>query len=157
MNLKDDCLFVPKNFHGNGGASLELRQTLHVLIDVIDRLAAEITKDRYSDLEKALAIEQYFSDAGYVYDLAYQKAEGENIVDFLTVSHTGVCYEYATAMTLLCRSAGLPTRYVQGFNLGERYEKGLSIQNSRGNQNIKATLIFNCEQLPFLFVYQRSA
>ena len=102
--------------------------------DVIDRLAAEITKDRYSDLEKALSIEQYFSDAGYVYDLAYQKAEGENIVDFLTVSHTGVCYEYATAMTLLCRSAGLPTRYVQGFNLGERYEKGLSIQNSRGNQ-----------------------
>lgn len=89
--------------------------------EVIDELAAKLTEGKTSDFEKALAIERYFTNEGYVYDLSFRKADGDNIDDFLTTSHTGVCYEYATAMTLLCRSAGLPTRFVQGYNMGEQY------------------------------------
>ncbi len=86
---------------------------------VVDALAAELTQGLSSDLEKALAIERYFEDAGYVYDLSYQKGKGDNVDDFLQTSHTGVCYEYATAMVLLCRSAGLPARYTQGYSASD--------------------------------------
>ena len=89
--------------------------------DVIDTLAADLTKDLTSDFDKALAIQDYFENAGFVYDLSYRKAAGDNIDTFLKSSHTGVCYEYATAMTLMCRSLGLPTRYVQGYSLSEPY------------------------------------
>ena len=90
--------------------------------DVIDTLAAEITQGLDNDLDKALAIERYFTDHGYIYDQSFRKETGDNIDTFLTESHTGVCYEYATAMTLLCRSAGIPTRFVEGYNMGERYD-----------------------------------
>ncbi len=92
--------------------------------DVIDDLAAQLTDGLHSDLEKALAIERYFTEAGYLYDAGYDKPAGENVDDFLSTTHRGVCYEYATAMTLLCRSAGLPARYVQGFLVSEEGSVG---------------------------------
>lgn len=87
----------------------------------IDALAAEITEGLTSDYEKAKAIERYFAETGFVYDLNYQKETGENAEDFLFVSRRGVCYEFATAMVLLCRSAGLPARYTQGYSMTEPY------------------------------------
>ncbi len=104
--------------------------------EIIDDLAAQLTEGLNSDFEKALAIERYFVEAEYVYDDAYQKEEGENIGDFLTTSHRGVCYEYATAMVLLCRSAGLPARYVQGYNMSEQYDSNTT---SRFNPNGRKT------------------
>ncbi len=88
----------------------------------VDQLAKQITEGLTSDIDKARAIEAYFTDAAYIYDSSYQKADNENIDDFLNTTHRGVCYEYATAMTLLCRSAGLPTRFVQGYNMSELYD-----------------------------------
>ncbi len=87
--------------------------------EVVDTLAAEITAGLTSDYEKAKAIEVYFTENDFVYDLTYQKAKGDNIDQFLTESKTGVCYEFATAMVLLCRSAGLPARYAQGYSMSE--------------------------------------
>ena len=89
--------------------------------EVVDTLAAEITAGKTSDYEKAKAIEVYFTENDFVYDMKYQKGKDDNIDDFLTESKTGVCYEYATAMVLLCRSAGLPARYAQGYSLSEQY------------------------------------
>lgn len=101
-------------------AYLEACEAQDFQSDVVDALAAEITAGLDSDYEKARAIERYFTEMGFVYDLEYQKAEGENVEHFLTESKRGVCYEYATAMVLLCRSAGLPARYMQGYNMTER-------------------------------------
>lgn len=94
--------------------------------DAVDALAQELTEGLDSDYEKARAIERYFWDAGFVYDLSYQKADGENVEDFLLTSKRGVCYEFATAMVLLCRSAGLPARYVQGYSMSETYDGEVS-------------------------------
>lgn len=102
---------------------------------VIEDLAAEITEGLDNDLDKALAVEQYFLDHDYVYDLSYRKAQDDNIDNFLTESHTGVCYEYATAMTLLCRSAGIPTRFVEGYNMGERYDGTFSGNGTTNRTN----------------------
>jgi hypothetical protein len=94
--------------------------------ETIDALAEEITEGLTSDFDKAKAIEQYFTREGFVYDMSYQKGSDENAADFLTESRRGVCYEFATAMVLLCRSAGLPTRYVQGYSLSEPYQNRVS-------------------------------
>ena len=105
--------------------------------DIIDDLAADITDGLHSDLEKALAIEQYFADQGYLYDLSYRKQAGDNIDTFLSSSHVGVCYEYATAMVLLCRRAGLPARLATGFNLCEPYDT----QISANKQTVKTNYV----------------
>lgn len=83
-------------------------------------LAQKITAGMDSEYEKAVALEYYFINNDYKYDLDYQKAVGENAEDFLFKTKTGVCYEYATAMTLLARAAGIPARYCEGFNMQTR-------------------------------------
>ncbi|MCD7787645.1 MAG: transglutaminase-like domain-containing protein [Firmicutes bacterium] len=37
------------------------------------------------------------------------------ILDFLTVSKTGYCVQYASAVTMMLRSIGIPARYCEGF------------------------------------------
>lgn len=89
----------------------------------IRELAAEITDGLTSDYDKAKALEWYFINNGYVYDLDYRKEKGDNAEDFLFDSKTGVCYEYATAMTLLSRAAGIPARYCEGYNMQTELEQ----------------------------------
>ena len=90
----------------------------------IKELADEITKDKLSDYDKAKALEMYFFNNDYIYDLSYVKSEGENAENFLFVTHRGVCYEYATAMVMLARAAGIPARYCEGYNMQSKQNSG---------------------------------
>ncbi len=68
------------------------------------------------DYYNALAIEQYLMKT-YTYnpDMPATPA-GEDFVDFfLHEQGEGHCVYFASAMTVLCRAAGLPARYVEGF------------------------------------------
>jgi len=85
-------------------------------------LALQITDGLVSDYDKARAIEAYFRDNGYVYDLEYRKSNGDNAEDFIFTAKRGVCYEYATAMVLLARASGIPARYCEGYNMSQMYE-----------------------------------
>lgn len=85
-------------------------------------LAMEITGELKSDYDKAKAIELYFLQNGFVYDLDYVKSRGENAESFLFNTKRGVCFEYATAMVLLARAAGIPARYCEGYLMSEPYE-----------------------------------
>ncbi|HQD28482.1 transglutaminase-like domain-containing protein [Acetivibrio saccincola] len=80
-------------------------------------LAEKIVAGKTSDYEKALAIEQFFHNSGYVYDLAPPKNPNtRDYVDFFIFeSKRGICVHYATAMVILARAAGLPARYVEGY------------------------------------------
>jgi len=66
--------------------------------------------------EKALAIQNYLSRY-YRYTLT-PEAEPDN-VDFVSYfllrGKEGYCTYFASAMTVMCRMAGLPARYVEGF------------------------------------------
>ncbi len=90
----------------------------------IKQLADEITSDLSTDIEKAKALESYFRLNNYVYDDSYSKANGDNAEDFIFDAKRGVCYEYATAMVLLARAAGIPARYAEGYNMYETYPNG---------------------------------
>lgn len=85
-------------------------------------LAEEITEGCTNDLQRADAIADYF-DQGFTYDLEFQKPEGGNIETFLFETKTGVCYDFASAMTLLCRAAGIPARYCEGYSTGQAAEE----------------------------------
>lgn len=96
----------------------------------IKALADSITEGCDTEYEKALALERYFYDHDYNYDLSYKKKVGENAEDFLFETKTGVCYEYATSMVLLARAAGIPARYCEGYNMTKQ---GTSRINERAN------------------------
>lgn len=86
--------------------------------DELQELAEEITADCMTDLEKAFAIERWFGEQGFVYDLEFVPERYEADY-FVFESRTGICSDYATAMTLLARAAGLPARYTEGFALDD--------------------------------------
>jgi len=85
----------------------------------IRELAEELTDGVESDYEKAKILESYFYDNDNTYDLGYVKKSSDNAETFIFESKTGVCYEYATAMVLLARAAGIPARYCEGYNMNQ--------------------------------------
>lgn len=87
--------------------------------DRIRRLAQEITQGCETDYEKAAALESYFTQQGFIYDLTYIP-DDESIEYFLFDSKRGICADFATAMTLMARSVGLTARYCEGFIAFER-------------------------------------
>ena len=85
-------------------------------------LAQQITQGCETEYDKAKEIEWYFITNSFKYDLDYQKAQGENVNDFLFDTKTGVCVEYATAMVMLARAAGIPARYCEGYLMNQVIE-----------------------------------
>lgn len=84
----------------------------------ITELANEITAGLGNDYEKAVAIERWFGEAGFVYDLDFAPDE-PTAEYFLFESNRGICTDFASASTLLLRAAGLPARYTEGFVMPE--------------------------------------
>ncbi|OHE58268.1 MAG: hypothetical protein A2Z47_14060 [Thermodesulfovibrio sp. RBG_19FT_COMBO_42_12] len=99
-----------------------LRDKIKAFTDKV--LRSEGTKPM-SDLRKASMIERYLKK-NYRYSLNV-KPPDDNInpvLYFLFESKAGYCEHYATAMTMMLRSAGIPSRVVTGFFGGELNEYG---------------------------------
>lgn len=99
-----------------------LRDKIKAFTDNV--LRSESTKPM-SDLQKASTIERYLKK-NYRYSLNV-KPPDDNInpvLYFLFESKAGYCEHYATAMTMMLRSAGIPSRVVTGFSGGELNEYG---------------------------------
>lgn len=104
-------------------------------------LAHEITEGCKSDYEKYCAIEQWFGENGFVYDLDFvpQSTETEY---FVFDSKRGICSDFATATTLLARAAGLPARYTEGFALTEDCRDELGVYNVTAAQAHAYTQVY---------------
>lgn len=93
-----------------------------VLPDGIDSrvyaLALELTQNVSNAAEKALSIENYLAE-NYNYTLnGGYPAQGEDFVSwFLLEGKEGYCSYFASSMAVLCRIAGLPARYVEGYSV----------------------------------------
>lgn len=85
--------------------------------DRIYNLAQRITEGKESHYDKALAIEQYFHNSNYVYDLNPPRipTDAEAVDYFVFESRKGFCIHYASAMVVLARACGLPARYSEGY------------------------------------------
>ena len=84
----------------------------------VKKLAAELTAGCTTDYQKAQAICNYFLSPDFVYDKSFTTSDS-SIENFIFNTKRGVCFNYATAMTLLCREAGLNSRYCEGFLVQE--------------------------------------
>ncbi len=80
----------------------------------VKELTEQITANCTNAYTKAQAIEQYFKSKDFFYDKEFRPADG-SINYFLFNTKRGICTDYATAMVLMCREAGLYARYVEGF------------------------------------------
>lgn len=89
-------------------------------------LSAEITEGLTYDYEKAEAIEAFFNDGSFTYDLGYRAPEEKDTPEFfVNESRRGTCSDFATAYCLLAKAAGLRVHYVEGFNQGEQITSGV--------------------------------
>lgn len=79
-------------------------------------LAVSITSGLISPYDKAFAIQSWLSrNCRYTLDVPEQPADMDFVTHFLFNTKEGYCTYFASAMTVLCRLAGLPARYVEGY------------------------------------------
>ncbi|HUB82531.1 MAG TPA: DUF3488 and transglutaminase-like domain-containing protein [Bryobacteraceae bacterium] len=82
-------------------------------------LAESMTAGAVSDLARARAIEQGLR-TGYGYTLELPRKQVKDpLADFLFVRRRGHCEYFASAMAVMLRTLGIPSRLATGFQLGE--------------------------------------
>jgi len=85
----------------------------------VEELAQRITANAKTDYDKAAAIEKYLRENfAYTLQLPAQTPE-DPIADFLFVRKRGHCEYFASAMAVMLRTLGIPSRLVNGFRNGE--------------------------------------
>ena len=85
----------------------------------IRELAGQITAISPTAYDKAAELERYFrTKFTYTLDLRDMN-QPDPLAYFLFVKRAGHCEYFATAMTVMLRALGIPTRYVTGFLPGE--------------------------------------
>lgn len=74
-----------------------------------------------SNQDKALAIRNYLK-GNYKYKTNVKNVDPkvDFVTEFLNVDKEGYCTYFASANTIMCRIAGIPARYVEGFNMSDR-------------------------------------
>ncbi len=114
---------------GQGLAAAEL------LLDVPDSIRPEVielTKQLTADSPtaggKALAIQEYLRSAEFSYSLKAPRAtDMDTISAFLLESKEGYCVHYATAMAVMARIVGIPSRVVVGYTGGKAVAEGFEV------------------------------
>lgn len=105
---------VPEELQGY----LQVPETGHT--DDLRALAAEVTAGATTTYDQALALQTYFRDGTrFRYDTSVDAADSDDAVwDFLQ-DRRGYCVQFATSMTVLARTLGIPARLGVGFLPGE--------------------------------------
>ena len=89
----------------------------------LESLARSIILSQKSDWARAETICTYLKNQ-YTYNLhsSYDE-ERDRIYEFLYENKEGICQEFASSMVLLCRSIGIPAKYVTGYLVTEKNPK----------------------------------
>lgn len=108
-----------------GGHSVQADPRIQVRV-------AAIMKGKVTPYEKVLALYEYFRDPknGFRYTTSTKAGNsGSALVDFLT-NKQGYCEQYAAAMAVMTRYAGMPARVAIGYTKGVRKNGYWSISTS---------------------------
>ncbi len=90
----------------------------------ISELAARLTASYPTEYDKAAAIQAYLRGPLFTYDLKGAPIGNNALADFLLRDHRGYCEQFAGAMVVLAREAGIPARVAVGFTPGTRQADG---------------------------------
>ena len=86
----------------------------------IAQLAAEQTKNAASVYAKAAALETFLQNRyGYTLEMQAPPNGGDPLAFFLFVRKKGHCEYFSSAMAVMLRTLGIPSRVVNGFRNGE--------------------------------------
>lgn len=111
--LGDGGVLAPS---GNASDYLQLPAKLDPRIETLARKAAGDTNDA---LAAAQNIERFLR-VNYHYSLDTSVDAADPLADFLFNAQAGHCEQFATALTVMLRSLGIPARLAAGFFGGER-------------------------------------
>lgn len=92
----------------------------------ISGLAQAITEGAGSEYAKATDIQNYLRSPPFRYSLspATDGSGDQALEQFLFVTRTGYCQQFAGSFAVLARAAGLPTRLAVGFDTGTSLRSG---------------------------------
>jgi len=94
---------------------LYTRLPSHIQQEIFD-ITAQAARGCNSDWEKAVAIRDYLKTRySYSLDVQTPPQSIDFVAWFLLAEKKGYCTYFATAMTVMCRIAGLPARYIEGY------------------------------------------
>jgi len=98
----------------------------------VKRLAGVITEECETDYDRVVAIRDYLRN-NHQYTLSPSRVpDDRDFVEwFLYEDRRGYCTYYATAMTVMLRTLGIPARYVEGFVMPESNDEGIYTITSR--------------------------
>ncbi len=108
------------------------------LPDRVRQLSESLTKDCVTAYDRMKALEQYLQGFHYTLTPGNPPA-GQDFTDyFLFDSKQGYCTYFATALAVMGRSVGIPTRYVQGFAGGEGDGKNQTFYSGNAHTWVEA-------------------
>lgn len=116
------------------GGSPELQVPETPFANRIADLAREITGGASGTYDQAMALQSYFRGSDFRYSTQIPPAQtNDPLWDFLN-NRAGYCVQYATAMAIMARDLGIPSRVGIGFLPGERDVDGVvSITGDRAH------------------------
>jgi transglutaminase-like putative cysteine protease len=86
----------------------------------IPQLAKQIVARAQNTYDRSLAVQGFLAGTRFKYSLNLTGKPGQDpLAHFLFVSHTGHCEYFASAMAIMLRALGIPSREVNGFLPGE--------------------------------------
>ncbi|WP_028049839.1 DUF3488 and transglutaminase-like domain-containing protein [Cellulomonas sp. URHD0024] len=120
---KDELASARVGDPSDSGTTLELPKTSHS--DDVARKARELTADAKTPYQRAMALQTFFhATSNFTYDTHVAPSRSDDAVwDFLQSTH-GYCVQFATSMTIMARTLGIPARVAVGFLPGEPDDNG---------------------------------
>lgn len=91
--------------------------------EIIATTAQSVSAGKASNYEKALALQEYLRSAPFQYSVTAPVTDGydgsgvEVVAKFLE-AHRGYCIHFASAMAVMARELGIPSRIIVGFQPG---------------------------------------
>jgi hypothetical protein len=87
--------------------------------------ALELTRNAETAYDKAAALQQWFrADGGFVYDTNVDTSRDTDAVSTFLASKRGYCVQFASAMAVMARTLGIPSRLGVGFLPGSKQSNG---------------------------------
>ncbi len=118
--------------------------TRHLLSPEVEDLARRLTADAANPYDKAKAVENWLRSGEFLYTLVIPETHSGNPVDdFILRTRTGHCELFASAMALMLRSLGIPTRVVGGYygGLWMEGDQAYVVRNDMAHLWVEAYLV----------------
>lgn len=108
-------------------------------MEAVAALAQEIAGHLEEPVDQAVAIEQYLKDNyAYSLDAAPPARRTDFVYDFLFNTRRGYCAYHSTAMAVMLRTLGIPTRWVEGFVALPEASNNVVVPNSQAHAWVEA-------------------